>query len=294
MTIITDTTSKQNSSQQAPVELLELMDITGLGPATVNTLHNRLGITDRAALITAVNDGRLEQAGFSGRKIENIKRGLKLYKNGRPRMLLWDALQAGEGILRAIKEIPEVERAVLAGSVRRRTETVGDIDVVVQAENAVRKRLVSRLTRLRLVARVVASGDSCISMVLRENDLQVDIRIVDENAFGAAMLYFTGSVEHTVKLSSLAGDKGCKLNEYGLFNAQTGAYIAGRTEEEIYRRLGLQYIAPEMRQGKDELSWPASSACRRWYHSARSKAICMCTVSGAMGMILLPILYITC
>jgi len=177
-------------------------------------------------------------------------------EEARPRMLLWDATLAGQEILRAVRALPGVEKAELAGSLRRGKETVGDIDIVIQADSFVRKQLINKLTRLRQVESVAASGESSISMVLT-NKIQIDILIVEEEEFGAAMLCFTGSKEHNIKMRSLAAEKNCILNEYGLFNARTGAHIAGRTEEEIYRKLGLQCIAPELREHAEEIALAA-------------------------------------
>lgn len=243
--------------QQVPEELLELLDINGFGPSTIKFLHERLHINNRQDLIDAVTAGKLEGVrGIGPKKIEHLKRGLKIYKKAQPRMLLWDAILIGQEILRAIRQLPEVEKAELAGSLRRGKETVGDIDIVIQADRSIRKRLVNRLTRLRQVESVAVSGETRISMALT-NKIQVDIRIVEEKEFGAAMLYLTGSKEHNIKMRTLAAGKNCKLNEYGLFNSRTGAYIAGRTEEEIYRRLGLQYIAPELREDGGEIALAA-------------------------------------
>lgn len=243
--------------KQVPEELLDLMDINGFGPATVKQLHEKLKVNTRQELVNAIIAGGLEGIrGLGPKKIEHIKRGLKLYKDAHSRMLLWDAMQAGQEILRAIRPLPGVEKAELAGSLRRGKETVGDIDIVVQADRSIRKRLVSRLTRLQQVVSVAASGETRLTILL-ENKIQVDIRIVEEKEFGSAMLYFTGSREHNIRMRTLAADKNCKLNEYGLFNVKTGAYIAGRTEEEIYRRLGFQYIPPELREDAGEIALAA-------------------------------------
>jgi len=240
--------------QQVPEELLELLDINGFGPATIRLLHDRLNVSNRRELIDAVRAGKLDGIrGIGPKKTEHMKRSLKIYKDAEPRMLLWDAILCGQEILRAVRPLPGVEKAELAGSLRRGKETVGDIDIVIQSDKSIRLGLVNRLTRMRQVESIAASGETRISMVLT-NKIQVDIRIVEEKEFGAAMLYLTGSKEHNIKMRALAAGKNCKLNEYGLFNAKTGAYIAGRTEEEIYRRLGLQYIAPELREDAGEIA----------------------------------------
>ncbi|NLR60570.1 DNA polymerase/3'-5' exonuclease PolX [Chitinophaga polysaccharea] len=245
--------------RKVPMELLELMDMNGMGPATVKVLHDQLGIKNREDLAAAIAAGKLESIrGIGARKIANMQRGLKMHKTALNRMLLWDALKTGHELLLVIKTLPGVKKAELAGSLRRRKETIGDIDIVVQAEKIARKGLTNTLVKSGIVSRVISRGDTRVSIILR-SEMQADIRIVDKHEFGAAMLYFTGSRDHNVKLRTLAGNKGYKLNEYGLFSVETGAYLAGKTEEEIYDRLGLQYIEPELREEKGEIEKAAKN-----------------------------------
>lgn len=163
------------------------------------------------------------------------------------RMLLWDAFLAGQEILKAINQLPEVEKAALAGSLRRGTPTIGDIDIVIQASKAASAQLLQKLGKLEQVAYVIDSGHTWITMVLR-NQIKVDICIVEQQQYGAAMLYFTGPVAHNTALQSCAHQKGWKLNECGLFDLRTDTYLPSRTEEDIYHQLDLQYIAPELRE----------------------------------------------
>lgn len=239
--------------KQVPYELLELMDITGFGPSTLKTLHDKLLISNREDLIKALQTNRLTGIkGFGKKRIENMERALKIL-NTQKRMLLKDALIIGNEILDEIKKIPSVQKAVLAGSLRRRKDTIGDIDIVILAEPANRKKIVTRFINLPQVARVLAKGTTRASVLLKKENIQVDIRLVHNYEFGAAMLYFTGSKEHNIKLRTIAKEKGYKINEYGIFEIASGKRVAGETEEEMYQVLNLHYIIPEKRLGKNEI-----------------------------------------
>jgi DNA polymerase (family 10) len=239
---------------QVPEGLLQLMDITGFGPATVKLLHNKLGISSQEELADAIDTGKLKGLrGFGTKKIEHLMRGLKLYKQGQERMLLSEALKAGNELLQAILNIPGVHEADLAGSLRRRKETIGDIDIVACAQTKNQKTIMKRVSSLPQVERVLAIGETKLSFLLKHTHTQVDLRLVEEAAYGAALIYFTGSKEHNIKLRTWAKAKGWKVNEYGVFDAETDKRLAGRTEEEVYDFLGLQYIPPELREDRGEL-----------------------------------------
>jgi DNA polymerase (family 10) len=236
-----------------PYELLELMDITGFGPATLKILHDRLHISNRDDLIKALETGKLQGLkGFGEKKIENMKRALKLFKESK-RMLLKDAEKTGNEILNEIKKMPGVQRAELAGSLRRKKETVGDIDIVILAEPKNRKKIVGRFVALPEVEKVLAKGTTKASVILKHENVQVDIRLVHDYEYGAAMLYFTGSKEHNIKLRTIARERGYKINEYGIFDASTNKRLAGATEDEMYHFLNLKYIPPEQRLDKGEI-----------------------------------------
>ena len=239
--------------KQVPYELLELMDITGFGPATLKLLHEKLHILNREDLINALEKEKLcGLKGFGEKKIENMKRALKLYKVSK-RMLLKDAEKIGNQMLNEIIKIPGVQKADLAGSLRRKKETVGDIDIVILAEPKNRKKIVSRLIAMPQVEKVLAKGITKASVVLHTGKIQVDIRLVHDYEYGAAMLYFTGSKEHNIKLRIIAKQRGYKINEYGIFDAITNKRLAGKTEEEMYRFLNVRYIPPEQRVDKGEI-----------------------------------------
>lgn len=239
---------------QVPQDLLDLMDLKSFGPATLKTLHEKLAINNKKEIITAIQAGRIEGLkGFGPQRIENMKRGLKLYKDSTPRMLLWNALQLGNEILKEILKMPHVKTAILAGSLRRKKETIGDIDIVATADKKDWKKIVNKFLVLKQADRVIAGGETRASILLKKAKMQVDLRLVHEYEYGSAILYFTGSREHTIALRSLAKNKGWKLNEYGLFDIETGKRLAGATEEEIFQLLGMQTIPPELREDRGEI-----------------------------------------
>jgi DNA polymerase (family X) len=239
--------------KQVPYELLELMDITGFGPATLKTLHEELLISKKEDLIKALETGRLNNLkGFGEKKIENMRRALKLFKESK-RLPLSAAEKVGNEILNEIKKMPGVQKAELAGSLRSKKETIGDIDIIILAEPKNRKKIVTQFVSLPQVERVLTKGSTKASVILKKENVQVDIRLVHDYEYGAAMLYFTGSKEHNIKLRTIARNRGYKINEYGVFNAATNKRVAGSTEEEMYRFLNLKYIQPEQRLDKGEI-----------------------------------------
>lgn len=239
--------------KQVPFELLELMNITGFGPATLRSLHENLQISSRKELIEAIKKGKLKNIkGFGSARIDNMTKALKLGKADEKRMLLKDAEAIGKTILSELKKIPEIHKAELAGSLRRKKETIGDIDIVITADEKDRRKIIRKFISLPPVERVLATGRTKASVLIKENHLQVDIRIVDDHEYGSAMLYFTGSKEHNIKLRTMARDRGCKINEYGIFDS-AGKRVAGNTEEDMYRFLSLHYIPPEKRFAKSEI-----------------------------------------
>ncbi|NML39903.1 DNA polymerase/3'-5' exonuclease PolX [Chitinophaga sp. G-6-1-13] len=237
-----------------PEGLLDLMDIVGFGPALIKVLYEKLRIRTRDQLVKALEAGRLEGVrGFGSKKIENMKKGLQLSSEAQSRLFIWDALKGGNEILDAIRHLPEVKKAELAGSLRRGKEIVADIDIVVMATAEDRQRLATKITKLPQVAGILAAGDTKVSVRLAASQAQVDVRIVTAEAYGAALLYFTGSREHNIRLRTIAREKGWKLNEYGLFDLKTEKYLAGKTEADMYKWLGLQYIPPELREERGEI-----------------------------------------
>lgn len=240
--------------KDVPQDLLTLMDVSGMGPATVKTLHEHLKINNEQDLVEALEKGQLTGVrGFGPKKINNLLRGLKLYKESHARMLLSEALKLGNELLVQIRQVKQIKRAALAGSLRRRKETIGDIDIITCVRLKDCRNVVAQLVALPCVGRVLAKGDTKVSFLIKETQTQVDIRLVQEPQYGAALLYFTGSKEHNVKLREWAKQNGWKLNEYGVFDAATGQQVAGQNEEGIYELFGLQFIPPELREEKGEI-----------------------------------------
>jgi DNA polymerase (family X) len=233
--------------KKLPFDLLELMDISGFGPSTLRTLHEKLGVNNRDDLAKALQENKLGKLkGFGERKLANMKRALKMEKS-KNRMLLQFAEEEGTRLLSLIKPINGVEKIALAGSLRRKKETVGDIDMVLVAVPRNRKRIVEEIIRVIQPQKILARGTTKLSMIVGDRETQVDIRLVHDYEFGSAMLYFTGSKEHNIRLRTIAKERGMKINEYGIFDVKTGERLAGETEEEMYELLGLNYVSPEKR-----------------------------------------------
>lgn len=245
--------SFEKLKKKLPYELLELMEISGFGPASLKVLHEKLEINNREDLIDALQKDKLVGlTGFGDKKIENMKRALKIYKE-KSRMSLEEAERIGKELLYEISKINGVERSALAGSIRRKLATIGDIDIVIQAEPKKRLGIVNKFIKLEQIKKVLVRGLTKVSVLLKHENIQVDLRLVHDYEFGAAMLYFTGSKEHNIKLRIIAREKGFKINEYGIFDSKTAKRLAGRTEEEIYQFLNMKYIAPEERLDRGEI-----------------------------------------
>jgi DNA polymerase (family 10) len=184
---------------------------------------------------------------------------LKLQKESEERILLYQALEIAGRLLAELKKTPGVLRAEIAGSIRRRKETIGDIDLLVSCRPVDRKKIVARFVSLKECQSVLAKGETKASILVKDYNRQADLRIVNDNEWGSALLYFTGSKEHTIRLRTLAKERGLKLNEYGVFRAKDEKYIVGKTEEEIYKLLGFAWVPPEMRENTGELALAAKN-----------------------------------
>lgn len=240
--------------QEIPYDFIDLMQVQGLGPQTLKKLHDELNVCSRSDLLKVLEDGSiLKVRGFKKKKVENILEALNLQKHYEERTTLWDALDLGETIIESLKKMPEILKADIAGSVRRGKDTIGDIDILVAAKDKDRKKIIAHFTEMKDVSKVLAEGETKASIFLEHFNRQVDLRIVAEDEWGAALQYFTGSKSHNIHLRKIAIDKGLKINEYGLFNIESNKKIAGTTEEGIYEELGLKWIPPEMREDSGEI-----------------------------------------
>ncbi len=233
-----------------PAHISTLIEVPGLGPKKVKALNDMLKVRTLNDLESAARHHRISRlSGFGEKTEEDILKGIELVKAGKKRMLLGIALPAAREIERKFSSLAFVSRAVVAGSLRRREETVGDIDLLVVSESP--DKVSSVFTSMNDVKRVLASGATKSSVILKSG-LQVDLRVVKEESFGSALQYFTGNIQHNVRLREIALKKGWKLNEYGLFDKK-GKYVSGKLEEDIYQSLGMGYIEPELRSNRGEI-----------------------------------------
>ncbi|HEV2256663.1 MAG TPA: DNA polymerase/3'-5' exonuclease PolX [Streptosporangiaceae bacterium] len=231
-----------------PAGVLELTRVPGLGPKRALQLNHDLGIQSVDELAAAVKAGRLEGlAGFGARSEERIADGIEVYRQGRERVLLDVALHTATTIVEALSAVPGCQRCAYAGSLRRWRETVGDVDILAAADDSA-----PLMAAFSAGQQVIASGPTKTS-IRTADGLQVDLRVVQFDAWGAALQYFTGSQAHNVAVRQIAVRKKLKLSEYGLFDVGTGELIVSRTEEEVYERLGLAWIPPAMREDHGEV-----------------------------------------
>lgn len=236
---------------QVPPVVLELLNIPGIGPKTAKVLTDQLHLQTVQDLEAAARAHKLQTLpGFQAKKEENILKALSLVKQGHGRMDLWTAWGLGQELTAWLDKVPGVKRASIAGSLRRMRETVGDLDVLAAATTPA--RIIDKFSTSSFAARVLAAGDTKASVITPQG-VQVDLRVVAPESFGAALQYFTGSKEHNVQLRERAGRQGLKINEYGVFELKTDKRIAGREEADIYKALGLPYIPPELREDSGEL-----------------------------------------
>ncbi|MDY6932365.1 MAG: DNA polymerase/3'-5' exonuclease PolX [Halobacteriota archaeon] len=231
-----------------PSGLLEIVKIQGLGPKKVHALHDLLGISDIESLKAAAENRKLRSLnGFGEKTEENILKGIDQYKRNNERIPLGIAIFYAESIIENLKATESIKEITYAGSLRRMKETIGDIDILASSLDP--KSVMDAFTALKGITDVLALGKTKSSVII--NKVQVDLRVVEPDAYGAALQYFTGSKEHNVRLRDLAMRKGLKINEYGVFCE--GEKIAGVLEEEVYESVGLRFIIPELREDKGEI-----------------------------------------
>ena len=234
-----------------PSGVIELLDISEVGPKTAKLLYEELGVDNIEKLEKAVRQHRIKDLPGMGEKSEdNILRGIKLYKRRKERVLLGTALPLAEEIVESLSRIDETDKIIFAGSLRRKKETIGDIDILVTSRKP--EKIMKTFTSLPQVREILAEG-STKSSVITKGDIHVDVRVVEPISFGAALQYFTGSKAHNIKLRELAVKRGLKINEYGVFDVKTDRRIAGESEQEIYQILDLSFIPPELREDRGEI-----------------------------------------
>ena len=235
--------------KDVPLILLNFLEIPGLGPKKVKVLYEKLGITNIEELERACKAHKIAKLpGFGWKTEENILKGIKLFKEKTGRKPLGEILSLAEEIIETLKKESPVEKIAVAGSIRRRKETVKDIDILITSIQP--EKVMKKVTELSLVEEVIAFGETKTSVRLKTG-IQMDVRVVEPDSWGAALAYFTGSKAHNIRVRELALEKGLKINEYGVFKGDTK--IAGKTEEEVYASVGLPFIYPELREDRGEI-----------------------------------------
>lgn len=231
-----------------PEGLLEIMSVQGLGPKKAKLLYEKLGVKSIKDLKKAAQEKKIRVIETFGEKTEeNILKGIALHEQGTERMLISTAFSTAEKIISELK--PEGVISISeAGSLRRRKETIRDIDILCSTKNP--QKIVEKFCSLG--SQVLAKGETK-SSILTDDNIQVDLRIVAEEEYGAALQYFTGSKQHNVALRGFAKDKNFKISEYGIFETKTGKRIGGKTEEEIYKKLAMAVMPPELREDAGEI-----------------------------------------
>ena len=241
---------RKQLAAKLPAGLLDLLRIPGLGPKRVKLLHKKLKVTSAADLAAALNKGRIQKLKGFGPKIEEkIRTGLGAAQVSERRLLLHEAEAQANAIVAHLEAGGGITQIAVAGSYRRRKESIGDLDVLVTCTDST--KIMDRFVKYGEVAEVLSQGETRSTVKLR-GGLQVDVRAVEPAAYGAALQYFTGSKAHNVELRKIAQDRELKLNEYGLFKGTR--HVAGATEAEIYAKLGLDWIPPELREARGEIA----------------------------------------
>lgn len=243
-----------------PEGLLELLNIPSVGPKTAKLFYEKLKIKSIAELEKAAKNGSLlGLEGIKAKTVENILKGIDLLKQGRERMDLAAAIYSSNELIKGLKEKARgIKQISACGSLRRMKETVRDIDILVVSDSP--EEVMNAFTGLPQVKDITAKGETKSSIITKEN-AQVDLRVVEAKSFGAALLYFTGSKNFNIKIRQIAIKIGLKVNEYGVFSIkkEKETYLCGRTEEEVFKKLGLTYIAPELREDTGEIELAAKN-----------------------------------
>jgi len=242
----------QQLLSKIPPTLLDLLKIPGVGPKGIKAVYEGLGVKDIEGLKKAIENGSIAKLpGFGEKKAAVIAKGIEFIKTSAQRIRLDQAMEVAELVGGFLKQIPYVQRILPAGSLRRRAETIGDVDILVVSKKG--EAVIRAFTKAAFVQQVLAAGPTKSSVIIQMEScpVHVDVRVVPQKSFGAAAQYFTGSKQHNVRVREIAVKAGLKLNEYGLFKGSR--MIAGASEEEIYERLGLDYIDPLLREDRGEI-----------------------------------------
>ena len=237
--------------EEVPRGVVELMNVPGVGPKTAKLFYDKAGVKDVAALEELAKAGRLRGLpGIQAKTEANILKAVGFIRKSQERMPLGRAFPLAHEISGVLQHIEGVEQWSLCGSIRRRKETVGDFDILVTSSKP--EAVMEAFTHLPQVGEVLGRGPTKSSVRHRQG-IQIDLRVVEPEAFGAALVYFTGSKQHNIRIREMAVRKGLKISEYGVFRDDDGQRVAGRTEEDVYASIGLPWIPPELREDAGEI-----------------------------------------
>jgi len=237
--------------KEVKVDIAALSQIPFLGPKKINVLYTKLGIKNIPDLEKAARQHQIQElAGFGEETEKKILEGIQFLRTNPTRFLYAQAAPIVAEIKQKLGHLPYVQKIEVAGSFRRSKETVGDLDFAAVSDEP--EKLMKFFTTLPEVKEILAQGLTKSSVRL-SNGLQIDLRVFQEKEFGSAMNYFTGNKEHNIELRKLALSQGYTLSEYGLFKVKGKKWVAGQTEEEIYQKMGLSYMAPEIRENMGEI-----------------------------------------
>ncbi|HAH21518.1 MAG: hypothetical protein A2Y00_03400 [Omnitrophica WOR_2 bacterium GWF2_43_52] len=248
----------EDMRRSLPPGMVGLLAIPSVGPKHAKLFYEKLGIKNSAELEKACREKKLlELSGIKEKTIENILQGIALVKKGRERMDLGTALTVANEFIAALKNATRITQLAVCGSLRRMKETIRDIDILVSSPNP--QKIMEALAKLPQIKDSTAQGETKASVITQEGT-QVDIRVVKEKSYGAALVYFTGSKNFNIKIRQRAMKYGLKVNEYGVFRIKNGKekYISGKTEEAVFKSLGLSYIEPELREDAGEIELAAT------------------------------------
>lgn len=239
----------QELEQKVPPKIREMLDIPGLGPKTIHKLRKMLHIQNVGDLETAARAKKIQKIKGLGEKVEEkILKGIELARKYKERHNLGKAFPLAREIVELMKTKAPVSRIDIAGSLRRMRESAADIDIVIESQRP--DKVMEIFTKLSLAAEVISHGETK-SSILTTSGIQCDLRVVPPQSYGAALYYFTGSKAHNIRIRQLAQERGLKINEYGVFRGEK--QIAGKTEEEVFKSVGLPYIPPELREDRGEI-----------------------------------------
>jgi len=237
--------------KEVPSGLADLLSVPGLGPKTAKLLLDKLHIKDIDDLEKHAKEGKLKGLpGIQAKTEENILKGIAMIKRHTGRFPIGRVLPVAEGIMEKLREKSFADKLSIAGSLRRWKDTIKDIDILATSKDP--HKVMDVFVHLPQVKEVLMKGPTKSSLITNEG-IQVDLRVVDEGSFGAALAYFTGSKEHNIRLREMAVRKGLKINEYGIFDVKTEKKLGGERESDVYKILGMPYIAPELREDTGEI-----------------------------------------